>query len=698
MVGFFRCSMMAMAIVPAFAHPKQPPAHHEDDVSYPGSVSVFTVPGTFPASVFSSYYVKPGPTNQPQPILYDPVLNVTFPFNLTDPRNVPDSSDDPVILPQAAANLSDATGEAIVSAAVSEVLRLFESNNTGGSDTCSKCTAALAVGKMVAKLAPTHFPTGMVQLCQKLKFSTYSSCELTYGHNASGASWTQILAYADVAGLDGQYICSYLRKGTCPYPTVTSVKAKFPKPKPKKPVVPRRSGKTVKILHLSDLHLDPRYSTGSEANCTSYMCCRYSEPPANGSVPKISVSAPLFGYYKCDSPFYLAVAALQSIGPLTGTSAKNPPAFTLYTGDMIAHDDEVQASRAYIEASELAIWEMFRAYISGPIYTALGNHDTAPADYETPYAIDNNGTLGQQFSWNYEHVSGLWQHYDWISPNVAHQAATHYASYAVSPRQHKNLKVITLNSDLYYQHNPFALLNASNPDFSGMWSFLIDELQSAEDKHQRVWINAHIPTGWDGGSALPNSADYFYQIVERYSPDVIANIFFGHSHEDQFSLYYRGNGTAQTSDNALVTGWMGPSLTPLQNLNSGYRMYEVDTGTWEVMDAYTFFSDVGTYTSLPSKEGQGPVYEFEYSTRDVYGSAINWPKTAPLNATFWHEVTEAMEKNTTLVELFTKYQGKSSAKSKKCETEECRKAKICYMRSGSTALGKQCKSGYGSVQ
>ncbi|CCC13349.1 unnamed protein product [Sordaria macrospora k-hell] len=681
MMGLLWCSVMALAVTPAFAHPKQPEQpphpHHQDDVSYPGSVSVFTVPAAFPTSVFSSYYVKPGPTNQPQPALYDPVLNITFPSNLTDQKHVPDSNDDPVIFPQPVANLSDATGEAIVSAAVSEILRIFESNNTGGSNTCSKCVAALAVGQMVAKLAPTRFPTGMVSLCHKLMFSTYSSCELTYGPNGSGASWAQILAYADVAGLDGKYICSYLRKGTCDYPTVQSVKAKFPKPKPKKPAQPRRSGKTVKVLHLSDLHLDPRYSVGSEANCISYMCCRYSEPPANGTVPEISVSAPLFGYYKCDSPFYLALAALQSIGPLTGFSHLRRGLRTCHLGDV-------------------------QGLHRGPIYTALGNHDTTPADYEAPHAIDNNSTLGQQFSWNYDHVSSLWAHYNWISPSVAHQAATHYAAYAVSsPPAHPGLKVITLNSDLYYQHNPFALLNASNPDYSGMFSFLIDELQSAEDKKQRVWINAHIPTGWDGGSALPNQADYFYQIVERYSPHVIANIFFGHSHEDQFTLYYKNNGTDQRKENGLVTGWVGPSMTPLQNLNSGYRMYEVDTGSWEVMEAYTFYSDVGTYTNLDGKgegPGKGPVFELEYSTRAAYGPAINWPSDAPLNATFWHGVTEAMERNRTLVELFTQYQGKSSSKSKKCETEECAKAKICYMRSGSTALGKQCKSGYGSVQ
>ena len=142
-----------------------------------------------------------------------------------------------------------------MSAAVTEILRIFESNNTGGSNTCSKCVAALAVGQMVAKLAPTHFPTGMVSLCHSLKLSTYSSCELTYGPNGSGASWAQILANADVAGLDGQYICSYLRKGTCDYPTVTSGKVQFPKSKPKKTTEARRRGKTVKALHLSDLHL-----------------------------------------------------------------------------------------------------------------------------------------------------------------------------------------------------------------------------------------------------------------------------------------------------------------------------------------------------------------------------------------------------------------------------------------------------------
>ena len=71
---------------------------------------------------------------------------------------------------------------------------------------------------------------------------------------------------------------------------------------------------------------------------------------------------------------------------------------------------------------------------------------------------------------------------------------------------------------------------ASNPDVSGMLTWLIGELQSAEDAGERVWILGHVLSGWDGTNPMPNPTDFFYQIVERYSPHVIANAFWGHTH------------------------------------------------------------------------------------------------------------------------------------------------------------------------
>lgn len=73
----------------------------------------------------------------------------------------------------------------------------------------------------------------------------------------------------------------------------------------------------------------------------------------------------------------------------------------------------------------------------------------------------------------------------------------------------------------------------------------------------------------DGTNPTPGGADYFYQIVERYSPHVIAGVFFGHTHEDQAFIYYSNNGTNQSAENAIANAWVGPSLTPLTNINSG---------------------------------------------------------------------------------------------------------------------------------
>ena len=152
-------------------------------------------------------------------------------------------------------------------------------------------------------------------------------------------------------------------------------------------------------------------------------------------------------------------------------------------------------------------------------------------------------------------------------------------------------------------------------------------------------------------------------------------------------IYYANNGTSQTAANALTAGWIGPSLTPNKTKTSGYRMYEVDTGDFSIYDAYTSYSDVSSFTKLNASE-TGPVFKLEYSTREAY--PIEWPGDAPLNATYWHKVTEAMEKDHSLVSKFVTFQSKSSVKGEKCTTNACAKATICYMRSGSVALGKEC--------
>lgn len=621
--------------------------------------------------------------------------------------NIPIHDTDPVYYPKALANLSDASAEAVIAATKAEIWEIAKATHTGLSSNCSKCVAALSVGQMAARLAPTYLPGAMVSFCKETGFASNSTCQAQYEPGSFGATWTQILAHAEVTGLDGQFICAALGS-YCPLPNKTDTfTAVFPKPKPAQAKKPQRSNRTVKVLHLSDLHLDARYEAGSEGNCTSSMCCRHPAPHPGGATAAapIQVPAPLYGYYKCDSPYYLALAALQSIGPLTGTSKENPAAFALYTGDLVAHDPQNQRSRDYVENIELSVWHMLKAYLGGPVYSALGNHDTSPDNLDVPHGIDGDGPLGRQLSWNYDHVSSLWNYYGWLDNATAAEAATHYAAYSVVHTPEgaggSGLRIITLNTDLYYKNNHFAWLHAANPDFSGMFAFLTAELQKAEDAGQRAWVVGHVLSGWDGTNPLPNGSDLLYQIIERYSPHVVANVFFGHTHEDQAFVYYAHNGTNRSAETAVSSAWVGPSLTPLTNLNSGYRLYEVDTGTWDVHEAYTFYADVASFEALDPISQAGPVFQLEYSTREAYGAQAGpdgWPADAPLNGTFWHRVTEAMERNRTLVELVNRFQGKSSARSPNCTSDACAEAKICYMRSGSAPLGKLCPQGFGSVQ
>lgn len=55
---------------------------------------------------------------------------------------------------------------------------------------------------------------------------------------------------------------------------------------------------------------------------------------------------------------------------------------------------------------------------------------------------------------------------------------------------------------------------------------------------------------------------------------------------------------------------------------------------------YRWWSDVHEYSDLDKQTQFGPAFRYEYSTRDAYGLGIDWKPDDPLNATWWHHVTE----------------------------------------------------------
>jgi len=651
--------------------------------------SAYTVPKAFPTSVYASYYNDPTATSaEPQPVITDPVSYETYPYWLTNPETIPelDTGETHPLPPTASSSQ-------LLDYAIQQIISI-STNPIFSGDSCTACQASLEVAKFLALAAPEQGPSLAVALCEYFDYA--DDCETEYGIYTLGSPITQVIAYADVGGYDGQAICSQFL-GLCPSVTTSPLNLTgwFAKPKPNPLPPPKQpTGQRLKVLHMSDLHIDPRYTVGAEANCSDYLCCRPSS--YNEHSPNVTTQpAPYFGAYYCDAPYSLILAALQSVPVLTGTEETGFD-FTIYTGDLVSHDPSQQLSKQYTVYSETVLYDLLKTQInSGPVYAVLGNHDTYNEAQNSPYNIGPE--LAGQFNWDYDHLAALWEYEGWLSEETAQQARTHYSAYSV--QRLDGLRIITLNTDMWYRDNYYNYINLSSSDNSGMLRFVTDELQDAEDVGDRVWILGHVLAGWDGTNPLENPTNLFYQIVDRFSPHVIAGIFFGHTHEDQLSIFYANNATDISAENALAVQWITPSVTPLTNLNSGFRVYEVDSGTFDILDAYTFEADVNSFGALDGQSEFGPTYKFEYSTREAYGATIpGWGPNDPLNATWWHLVTEAMEANSSLVTLFNTYQGKSSVRSPPC-TGECITAKICYMRSGSASIAIQnCPSGYGSVQ
>jgi 3',5'-cyclic AMP phosphodiesterase CpdA len=640
--------------------------------------------------VFSSYYVKPVATAQPQPAIFDSFLGYQFTSNLTDPNTVPMVATDPVAWPKSMN--SSANGTALQNWAINQMQGILN-GSAGISGNCSRCVAALEVGQVLAQQAPLNFTTALSALCIKMNYKSTSFCNGIYGASKLATSWDIIMQHADVKGQDGQWICNQLFTGQpgvsgafCPAPRTIaqSTKGLITKPKPSNVAVPPRSGKTFKVPHLSDIHLDPRYGVGSEVstNCGPSGCCR---PGAT----KVTNSASLYGDFDCDAPYNLVVSALESIKPMTGTSANDSIGFSIFTGDLVVHMQQSQMSFDFQMYTETASYQMLNHFLpDAPVYAVLGNHDNGPEGFDAPFPLP--GTYGDLQQKNYAHLASLWKGYGWLDDEAATDIKTHYAAYSVNHPKYPKLKIIALNTDFWYIANTNNYINTTDPDSSGLFSFLVSELQDAEDASQRVWLLGHVAPGWTGSQVLPSHSDLFYQIVDRYSPHVIANIFFGHSHADQMSIYYSQNGTNQTAPNALVPAWVAPSVSPLQGHSPAWRFYEVDTGDFNIYDAYTFTADASTFPTLDVSK-HGPVWELEYSTRAAYGETIKWPQDAPLNATFWHQVTEAMKTNLTMVGDFNTYQmGTSPVVGSACASAKCAKQLVCNIRSGSVALGQQC--------
>ncbi|KAI9259430.1 Metallo-dependent phosphatase-like protein [Phascolomyces articulosus] len=537
---------------------------------------------------------------------------------------------------------------------------------------CAKCISLLQMVKNLAYMSEGMFMATGVRICRRLSQVDTDVCIGVVKEQAP--VFRKVIKTMTVSGREGHLLCASVLN-SCPYPDIEPHNITFPKAKPDPlPEVynKKASGRTFSVLHLSDWHVDPEYEPGTEAFCSKPLCCR----PAYTDFTNITKPASIWGEYSCDTPITLLESMLQfipqvapelSFGILTGDIPPHEVWATLpVLKTQMIHDNSYSMLHRHFDSSDL---------VNAMLYPSVGNHEAAPTNMfpvKTSQIPIEEERKYLRLHWLYHSLAQSWR--GWLTHDTALTIEEDSASYATRPRA--GLKLISLNTNFCYNMNWWLYEHPMEKDPNGVLEWLITQLQDSEDRGERVWITGHIAPGDD--SCFHDYSNYFHQIVERYSPHVITGQFYGHTHKDEYHVFYRDNN--QTAENAISMAYVGPSITPFDYVNPGFRLYHVDAETFEVVDSITFIADLDQADTWIT----GPNWHVEYTARDAYNSSFAplHDTTSPLTPAWWHNVSVSMEEDPDVMfDKYWKYRAKSSPYVSECD-EECRASVICGIRAG----------------
>ncbi|XP_067010810.2 sphingomyelin phosphodiesterase [Anabrus simplex] len=515
---------------------------------------------------------------------------------------------------------------------------------------CTACKAGAGLLQHYIRTGKTRDDIVKItySFCVSLKLQTQRVCE-----GITELFSGEVVYVLQRITLTPDEICSFVIGDACgdvynPYHEWEVLFPPIPKPPEKPPLPPVPGAPAFKVLHLSDTHFDPYYQEGTNADCNEPLCCRLTNGPALS--PK--TAAGRWGdYRKCDTPKRTVDNMLQHI------SNTHPDIdYILWTGDLPPHDVWNQTRDENLMVLKETVNQMINTFPGVPIFPALGNHETAPVNSFPPPQIKNPEFA---ISWLYDELDSQWR--KWLPASVS-PTVRRGAFYSVLVRP--GFRVISLNMNYCNNKNWWLLINSTDPAKELQW--FIYELQSAEMKGEKVHVIGHIPPGHS--DCLKVWSRNYYKIINRYEGTITAQ-FFGHTHFDEFELFY------DTKDlgRPVSVAYIGPSVTPYYDLNPGYRLYYVDGDhqqtTRSVIDHETWVMNLKEANLYDY-----PIWYKLYSTRSAYHMTSLLPQD-------WDNLLNRMPTDSDLFDLYYKHYWKNSPVRPTCDAE-CKKRMVCDLRSG----------------
>eukprot|EP01133_Synstelium_polycarpum_P008946 gene8946-10492_t len=139
--------------------------------------------------------------------------------------------------------------------------------------------------------------------------------------------------------------------------------------------------------------------------------------------------------------------------------------------------------------------------------------------------------------------------------------------------------------------------------------------------NEKVIVIGHIPCTLQS-ETFDEWCTTFSSIVERFNTTISTQLF-GHTHNDQFSLY------SDMATHTVPTGmaYIAPSLTTYTYHEPAFRIYEYDYDTNQVVNFHQY------HTNLTEANASGDLKVYHsYNAKELYSmedlSTVSWWKLA----------------------------------------------------------------------
>ena len=323
------------------------------------------------------------------------------------------------------------------------------------------------------------------------------------------------------------------------------------KPKNKKREGVDYSAPTLKMIQLTDIHLDTKYIENGTVYCDEPVCCR--EPASTYSRKKSGK----YGFLgRCDASVELLESFMDKAYELN-------PDFIIWTGDNSPHNSKNASQNDNYEASIIVknmLDEKFKNEI--PIYPALGNHEKYPSDLYIGDEAELLENYGQIFK-------------DYFYEEQAFETFRKYGYYTEKYKD-TNLRIVVLNCLLCDTWN-FYIIGGRHEAAKKEFIWLEEVLRQAEKEGEYVYLIDHFPI--NSNFQLTECAQRLRALLDRFDY-IIRGFFSGHTHLDDISPVR----TYFEPKPIININYIAPPLTTYPGRNPSFRQFILDSNTKNVID------------------------------------------------------------------------------------------------------------------